>query len=574
MLQDRFTDAILICSNVARTDPIFPGLPEMQNRIMNRMNEVRAGAIAQRKQTVRESALLDVDQGKLLPKTYGARLQVKDESTPLTSEPTPMEEVLKKTVTVHLDGVTLADFILAMGTSEGINIISDAQGTDATMTLHADNVPLAEILDYVSRNLGIAFYVGKNIIWATPQAKQDTSAPMETRMYRLRKGLSTEELTSGAQINIEAAIERFIPKVEGADFLFDRKVHVLLVKNTRQNLARIEEMINRLDVCPPQILIEARFLSIGVNDLTELGIDWLLKSPSITAEKMMPDGQGGFVPQPKTQIDSGATIGFASFPNASQGLNMTYQGILTTPMFEAVLHALQISGKSQTLSAPKITTVNNRQAMIRIGEDFRYFDQFDVQSIPSSVTDAGTTVYSAMLVPVGTPQLEELGIELGVTPSVGGDLSSITLNMIPEISEFVRYETYEVGTGNNNVPTNSASTNSGLSLLKIPIFRRSRIETELIVQSGETVVMGGLVSATENKTLSKVPFLSALPIIGPLFTRHDVEEIKRNLMIFVTATLLSERGEDLVPIAADKVAAGPSAPVPQAAEAAAPAAAQ
>jgi len=145
--------------------------------------------------------------------------------------------------------------------------------------------------------------------------------------------------------------------------------------------------------------------------------------------------------------------------------------------------------------------------------------------------------------------------------------------MIPEISEFVRYETYEVGTGNSNVPTNSVSTNSGLSLLKIPIFRRSRIETELIVQSGETVVMGGLVSATETKTLSKVPFLSALPIIGPLFTRHDVEESKQNLMIFVTATLLSERGEDLVPIAADKVAAGPSVQASQAVVPAAPAAA-
>jgi type IV pilus assembly protein PilQ len=212
-----------------------------------------------------------------------------------------------------------------------------------------------------------------------------------------------------------------------------------------------------------------------------------------------------------------------------------------------------------------VTTVNNREASIRIGEDFRYFEEFEVQSIPSSVTEAGSQVYSSVLVPVGIPQKEELGIELNVTPSVGADLSSINLHIVPQISEFVRYEQYEVASGNNSTTTSGTTTNT-TSLVKLPIFKRSKIETEVIVQSGETVVMGGLVSSSESKDVEGVPFLSSLPFIGRLFKHDTVSEDKQNLLIFVTANILSDRGENLVPITAeepgtqDKPAEKPVAP--------------
>ena len=494
---------------------------------------------------------VDIARRKVIPDTYGLRLPSKGKNDPLRTPKTAMELALNKKVTLHLEGVNLDDFIMAVGASEGINIIADAIGNTATMTVHADDVPLIEILDYVSRNLGASFYVGDSIIWATKSEQPpQAGTPIETRMYSLRKGISSDELASD-RINIVEAIERFIPQTTGSDLLFDKKAHVLLAKNTRENLTLIEDIIEKLDVCPPQVLIEARFIGTSVSDLRELGIDWVLKSPLIVTSKEV-DGEW----KSHSQVANEASANFVAFPNSAQGLNLTYQGLLTSPMFEAVLHALDISGKATTLSVPKVTTVNNRTAMIRIGEDFRYFDQFDVQSVPSSVTDSGSQVYSSILVPVGSPQLEELGIELSVIPSVGGDLQSINLNLTPEISEFVRYETYQVGSssGNNNGNGNGgivdriASNRQDTAVLKIPIFRRSKIETEVVVQSGETVVMGGLISASESLQTHAVPFLSSIPLIGRLFTRQDTQEIKQNLLIFVTATILSERGEDLVPV--------------------------
>ena len=431
------------------------------------------------------------------------------------------------------------------------DLYSVVRTSEMVASTFVEQIRAPVLLRQISRNLGVAFYVGENMIWATPGDVGQTTTPMETRMYRLRKGMITAEIPQDGEsrINIVEAIERFVPVLDGSDLLFDRKAHVLIVKNTRENLAKVEDIIEALDVCPPQVLIEARFISTTVSDLRELGIDWILNSPVVVSEKaVMRNGVKTFLPQ--TRIDSGAAVGFTPFPNESTGLNMTYQGILTDPMFQAVLHALETSGQARTLSVPKVTTINNRTASIRIGEDFRYFDEYDIESTPST-SDNGDTIYRTTLVPVGQPELEELGIELEVTPSVGADRGDITLKILPEISEFVRYEFYEVGSGtgnNNNNDSSSVNSTNQTSLVRLPIFRRSTIETELVVRSGETVVMGGLISSTESKSDERVPFLSSLPLIGRLFMHDGVEESKQNLLIFVTASLLSERGEYLVPV--------------------------
>jgi len=540
-----YTGAMVECIDMARQDPLYPGLPELQSRIMARLNELRSSAAALRSANTAAGMAVDIDKNKSIPETYGLRRNIRGDLASLKTSPTMMEQALRKKVTVHLEGVNLNDFILAVGASENINIIADNMDNASTMTVHAEDVPLSEILDFVSRNLGVSFYAGENIIWATPRDATEPATPMETRMYRLRKGVSSVELAEGREtINIVDAVNRFIPARDGSDLLFDRKAHVLIAKNTRENLARIEQIIETLDVCPPQILIEARFMSTTVTDLRELGIDWVLNSPYTVTKKTVLQGNVP-VDQPKTLVETGAKAGYAGFPNAAEGLNLSYQGVLTDPMFRAVLHALETSGRSKTLSVPKVTTVNNSPAQIRIGEDFRYFEEYDVQSTPSAVSDAGATVYNTILVPVGTPQLEELGIQLNVTPSVGADMGDVTLHIVPDISEFVRYEYYQVGSG--GATTGTATTNA-TSLVKLPIFRRSKIETEMIVHSGETVVMGGLISLSETKDRTGIPIIRHIPLLGRLFEHDSVEESKQNLLIFVTATILSDRGESLIPI--------------------------
>lgn len=540
LLRERnYTAALIECIELSRRDPLMPGLADLQQRIMNELSRERARIALQRQESTYRRTDVDTDRHKALPDTYGLRRLVAGETQPLRSIPSPMQQALQSKVTVHLDGATLDKFILALGASENINIIADGLESTRSMTVHAQDAPLIEILDYVSRNLGIAFYVGENVIWATPQEGRESGIPMLTRMYRLRRGLANTEIGQDGSIDLMDAIQRFVPQPEGADLFFSRKAHTLIVRNSRQNLNLVEDLVDRLDVCPPQVLIEARFITTSVSDMRELGVDWILNSPIRVSETTV---GGSAEPRTRTQIDEGGAIRFGQ--TGSQGLNLSYSGLLTDPEFQATLHALETSGKARTLSVPKITTINNRPALIRIGTDFRYYEEYAIQETLVGTSAEGTQTYRSEQVPVGTPTLEELGIQLNVTPSVGADLSGILLRIEPEISEFLRWEYWEVGARDST----SATVTNALSTVKLPIFTRRKLETEVVVQSGETVAMGGLIASTEGRSRSGVPILSAIPFIGSLFRHDKVEENKENLLIFVTATILSQQGESLIPV--------------------------
>ncbi len=541
-----YADAIIACTELARQDPLTPGLADLQGRILQSLANARRQAVAVRTKPTEEAMLVDLDQQHILPDSYRLRRHVVGENEPIQSAPNAMQEALRRPVSIHLEDVGVSEIVAEIGASENINIVTDSDLGGGTITLHVVDTPLEEVLEYVGRNLNVTFSVGRNIIWATAGASE-AGPPLLTRIYRLRKGLTGLELEgSPDSIGIVEAITRFVPVLPGADFLFNKKSHAILIKNTRENILLIEDLIAALDIRPPQVLIEARFMSTTVTDLRELGVDWLLKSPIelTSAGKLV---NGAVVTSPQTAISAGS-VGFAPFANSAQGLNMTYEGILTDPMFTAVIHALETSGKARTLSMPRVTTINNQEATIRIGEDFRYYENYELDEYEEVVgTGANAqTVTRTQLVPSGTPSVEELGIELTTTPSVGADLASINLKLLPEISEFVRWEYY--ATAGTDSSSSSSSTNGSAGLIKLPIFRRSRIETEVTVRSGETVVMGGLMTGSRSKTRQGIPFLSWLPLIGQAF-RHDIwEESRQNLIIFVTATLLSDVGEELIPL--------------------------
>ena len=209
----------------------------------------------------------------------------------------------------------------------------------------------------------------------------------------------------------------------------------------------------------------------------------------------------------------------------------------------------------RTLSAPRVTTVNNTPAKLRSGEDLLYFDEFQAQMFNAYDPATRLTYQVAALFPRGKPVREELGYTLVAVPSVGADLRTISLMLMPTISQFDGWTSYLAPTSQTPGGTNTGSaTTGGISVYqvepKLPKIRRSEVQTKVTVQSGETVVMGGLINSVKQRTLHKVPFLSDIPLLGLLFRRYDMTEENRHLLIFVTATVISERGETLVPVAA------------------------
>lgn len=559
---DQLTEAIIACTEIYRKDPLTPGLGELQTDINKRIAEMRRHNTDKRLVPSDALAMEDADRQGILPDTYRQRKHVVGESKPIHTLPPETRKLLDKPYTIHLDDVSLSEIIGQIGSSTNktaINIVSDsALDGGQTMSIHVDNVPLSEILEYVGRNMGVTFAVGRNLIWVTEGNDQAGGPPLFTRIYRLRKGVSKEEIDGGQDaLGIIEAVKRFVPAVEGADILFNKRAHAILAKNTRENLALIEDIVEVLDVRPPQVLIEARFLTTSINDIFELGVDWYLDSSWSTSRKNKSRFRTRVVGS--TDADTGDVAGLTAasltqtaFDGGMNGLNFTYQGLLTDPQFHAVLHALQTEGNTRTLSVPRVTAVNNTEAKVRIGRDIRYFEEYDVEEIRTGTNSNGNETYESRLVPSGTPEKEEVGIELVVTPSVGADLSTIDLKLAPEISDIVSWEYWDTAVDSSS---SSSSTNgTAMGMIKLPIFSKSTVETEVIVRSGETVVMGGLVTSQKGKAQRGVPILSKIPLIGRLF-RHDVTtDETSNLLIFVTATLISDTGEELIPV-------GPSEPV-------------
>ena len=579
--------ALLICTELSYTKPGTPGLLPFRAQVLKTLRDQEALNVHASKAVDRRRMTMEALEATRLPGSYGRQGTTEALPEDRLSLESPMRKQLDMTLNLHLRDVTLSGFIEALSDNLGIRMIADQTlGADKRMTIEGKGLPLREVLAYASRNLGVEFHLGDQVIWVT--AADAGEMPLESRIYRLRQGIqmnatdwepkpeeakkSTSDiglLTHKATVpskeptSIERILTTMVPEQPGSAMHFDRGAHTLFVRNSRKNLELIESIVQALDSTPPQILIEARFIEVVVDDLRELGIEWLLGSPwSLESKQVEVDGvlteadkvvvsdagtdfspYGGGEGGPHPLGPQGAFGLIGSPATAAQGLNVTLEGILTDPLFKAVLHALEISGKGRTLSMPRVTTMNNNPAKLRSGSDLRFFEEFQAQAF--SLVDARNEKYTVTaLIPKGVPSIEELGITLIAVPSVGADRRGITLLLNPSISALEGFVSYQ----DDSIAPIADHEKALIRqvVVKLPVFTRREVATKLTVQSGETVVMGGLIDSIEQDTVHKIPILGDIPLLGALFRRSGVTEQRRNLLIFVTATVISDRGESLL----------------------------
>lgn len=571
----RVQDAIIACIDISKKNPEAKGLPDLQNRITKQLAEERLAAAEKKTEATTGLHTADAKGFSVSPETYRQKKHVVGENTSLRSAPTTMQKALSTPISVHLINADINAIIAQLGQADNINIIADSEISPKTLTIHAEKTPLIEILEYIGRNLNVTFSVGNNLIWVTPKTEPTSGVPMETRVYRLRKGMLGSELGKTAQgvslfkspeerkggsndlkpddkkegqegkVGLLESIERFVPQPEGADFLFNDKVHALIVKNTRENLDLVEDLIQAMDVRPLQILIEARFVTTSVTDLRELGVEWLINNRGnakfddggLTALDPWYRGHTAVTPA-RGDVVVGSVAGVAE--DGTGGANFAYQFLLGDTAFKAVLHALEKNGESRTVVVPRVTTLNNREARFRVGEDTSYFEEVDT-NIMTSGNDSDES-RDNVTYDYNEPTIVETGYSLIVTPSVGADLSAINLVLRPEISSIKEWKRYQLSS------LDSANEGEEEPAIEIPILSRQYIETEAVVRSGETVVLGGLVDSSKTKEESGTPWLSSLPYLGNLFKTTSNDEQNKNILIFVTATLISDVGEELIPL--------------------------
>jgi len=235
----------------------------------------------------------------ILPKTYGQMVTVDANLEPISLPPGRMEQKVLKKVTINYDNLNVYSLVNIL-TNEGLNVVADKTLEKKTrvVNVHVTEVPLLELFAFLSRNMGIAFNIGENLVWITKGADisedGEGSIVLETRTYQLPQGFIPDapkseeggeegkegEESSGTTVNgshdkdLEVALTAALAgSPEGATFHIFPTRNLVLVKNTRENLRQAEKIINDFIRPPAQVVIEARFITVSQDDLRDLGTE-------------------------------------------------------------------------------------------------------------------------------------------------------------------------------------------------------------------------------------------------------------------------------------------------------------
>jgi general secretion pathway protein D len=394
-------------------------------------------------------------------------------------------------------------------------------------------------------------------------------------------GKDTQETTGGQLlVNREGAREflesQGVPFPPGASAHFLPQSSRLIVRNTIDNLELVDALVEQANVAgPKQVEIESKFVEITQNNLKELGFDWLLGPFNITGNSGKIVGAGG-APVPLNQannfpfpttnqfpVTSGNRSGnFAISANALDALLLgtggaavapgifSLAGVMTNPQFQVVIRALNQKKGIDLLSAPRVTTKSGQRAVIEIVREFRYPTQFTPPQVPSITGGgSGTGTVSISVVTPTTPtafETRNTGVTLEVEPVVGPDAVTIDLNLVPQVVEFEGFVNYgsPIFGINPSILTNALNSQVLLTqnVINQPIFSTRKVTTSVSVYDGSTVVLGGLMREDVQKTEDRTPIIGDIPIVGRLFRTNVDQHIKRNLVIFVTAHLVTPAG--------------------------------
>jgi general secretion pathway protein D len=294
----------------------------------------------------------------------------------------------------------------------------------------------------------------------------------------------------------------------------DKDTNALVITGSPKAMKAIRNVIAQLDIKRSQVLVEAVVAEVSGSLSTQLGIDWAVFNPDRIAAATVLDpstlGVAGGVLQ-------GGSTGLNAAANALTSGGTRTPGLIAAggvdngggTSFGAILRALQSDGDSNVLSTPTIVATDNEESKLTVGQEL---------SIPSGsyTTNTGGGTASQVGNPFTTFNQKTVGLTLGMTPQVSGEGDSIKMKIALEVS----------------------SQAAGLAGTASQVFNKRNIDTTVTVNSGQIVVLGGLIDDQSTDTVNAVPFLSKIPLIGGLFQSRTVTKQKRNLMVFIRPVIL------------------------------------
>jgi type IV pilus assembly protein PilQ len=434
------------------------------------------------------------------------------------------KEYTGERLTLNFQDIDVRSVLQLLADTSGQNIVV-SDSVSGNLTLRLQNVPWDQALDIVLRTKGLDKRRQDNVIIIGPTEELASREKAELAAHKEVQELSPTH-TEFMQVNYAKVVDlaKLIKTASAKDSMLssrgslsvDERTNTLLVQDTADKLADVRRLVQTLDVPVKQVLIEARivivsdtferdlgaqlgitgFTTAGAGSLltvsgTNVGTDSMLSSafpPSTTAPS-------GFINYPTLANRYNVNLP-ASSVNGSIGLSL----LAGKHLLDLELSAAQNEGKSETISSPRVITANQKQATIMQGVEIPYQES---ASSGATTTQFKNAVLSLKVTPLITPDNRVI-LDLDVQDdAVGQQVTSATGGSVPSI------DTRE-------------------------------IVTQVLVNDGQTVVLGGILDTTKTKSANKVPFLADIPVLGNLFKSTTNINNKTELLIFITPKILRE----------------------------------
>lgn len=356
------------------------------------------------------------------------------------------------------------------------------------------------------------------------QLDQPATASGSTRVFQLNHAdaLAMAEILNGLSGEAASTEEG---KPENTNIQADESLNAIVVRADPSRMSEIEDIINQLDVRKAQVLIEAAIVEVSVDNLFAVGV-----------EMAGVDARGQSVPLATTTLNGiiGSLLANVSPTDPTQpvdpvgGLAAIGSPTLAVAKldpdgisFGAIINALATNTSSDLLSTPSVLTLDNEEAKILVG-----------QEVPFR-TGSFTTTTDGASNPFTTIQREEVGVELTVTPHIHED-SSVRLEVAQTVENVI-----DSGLGIGEAGFSDVVTN-----------KRS-IETTILADNRQTIVLGGLIQDDVRETMKKVPLLGDIPLLGRLFQNKSTTRTKRHLLVFLRPTVQRDQ-EDVAATTTEK----------------------
>lgn len=424
-------------------------------------------------------------------------------------------------ISLSFQSVDVRSVIQIIADVAEINIVAD-ESVSGEMALRLDNVPWDQALDIIMKAKGLDKYQEGDVIFidTLDGVSERESAKSKVLSQRERAAPLSLELI---QVNYAKAAEigALLQENQGSGdegsdstgFLssrgsvtVDERTNTLLIHDTQERLEDLRRLISTLDVPIRQVLIESRIVIASDNFSRDLGIRHGLTALKATDNHFISTtgGSSGTDGMTNDFVNGGLPVGLpaqgdrfnVNLPIANPAGRIALAILGSDYLIDLELQAMQAEGDGEILSNPRVVTTDRQEAVIKQGFEVPY----------QSVSADGTNV-----------QFKEAVLELQVTPQITPDDDIIMdLNVKKDEPDFAN------------------------AVLGQPPLIKREISTQVLVNNGETVVLGGVFESTRSNGETKVPIVGDLPIVGNLFKTRSREDTKNELLIFVTPKLLTE----------------------------------